>query len=179
VGKGYCSRHHHAWRKYGDPLAAREPDAQRSAELRALISQSVTSRDRSACWLDWPGVHLFGYPKLHNDKVSHLVLIADGHPRPEPPSDHACHSCDTPACWNPGHLRWDTNGANRQDMVERERQARGEEHGSAKLTEAGVREIRQRGRTGQNRKALAAEFGVSHTTVNDILAGRTWGWLPD
>jgi hypothetical protein len=46
-----------------------------------------------------------------------------------------------------------------------------------KLTDARVREMRARLDYGETQRELAAEFGVSPSTVSDIAAGRTWGWL--
>ena len=51
--------------------------------------------------------------------------------------------------------------------------------GRAKLTDAKVREIRCRYADGfgETPRELAAEFGVSPSTISDIAARRTWGWL--
>jgi len=49
--------------------------------------------------------------------------------------------------------------------------------GGRKLTDARVREMRARLDYGETQRELADEFGVSPSTVSDIAAGRTWGWL--
>ncbi len=51
--------------------------------------------------------------------------------------------------------------------------------GRAKLTDAKVREIRWRYADGfgETPRELAAEFGVSPSTISDIASRRTWGWL--
>lgn len=52
--------------------------------------------------------------------------------------------------------------------------------GRTKLTDARVREIRWRyddGIGGVTQAELATEFGVSASTVSDIVAGKTWRWL--
>lgn len=49
-----------------------------------------------------------------------------------------------------------------------------------RLTDAKVRDIRWRyddGIGGVTQAELAAEFGVSASTIRDITTGRTWGWL--
>jgi hypothetical protein len=47
-----------------------------------------------------------------------------------------------------------------------------------KLTDSQVRQIRDRCECGEAaRQELAAEFGVSASTISDIAARRTWGWL--
>jgi hypothetical protein len=50
--------------------------------------------------------------------------------------------------------------------------------GRRKLTDAQVRGIRDRCGYGEvTRRQVAAEFGVSASTVSDIVTGRTWRWL--
>jgi len=52
--------------------------------------------------------------------------------------------------------------------------------GRAKLTDAKVRAIRWRYDDGYGevtQRELAAEFGISASTVSDITAGKTWRWL--
>lgn len=49
-----------------------------------------------------------------------------------------------------------------------------------KLTDAKAREIKYRyddGFGGVTQEQVAAEFGVSPSTVSDVVNGRTWGWL--
>ena len=48
-----------------------------------------------------------------------------------------------------------------------------------KLTDAKAREIRWRYDDGDDvtQRQVAAEFGVSASTVSDIVTGKTWGWL--
>lgn len=51
---------------------------------------------------------------------------------------------------------------------------------AGKLTDAQVRDIRWRyddGIGGVTQKTLAEEFGVSPSTVSDIVNGKIWGWL--
>jgi hypothetical protein len=50
--------------------------------------------------------------------------------------------------------------------------------GRAKLTDAKVLEIRDRYAGGEvTQRQVAAEFGVSASTVHDVVTGKTWGWL--
>lgn len=53
-----------------------------------------------------------------------------------------------------------------------------EPSGRAKLTDAKVREIRDRCAWGEmTQEDMAAEFGVSASTISDIATDRTWRWL--
>ena len=50
--------------------------------------------------------------------------------------------------------------------------------GRGKLTDAQVRQIRDRYDYGEvTQRMLAAEFGVSVSTVSDVVTGKTWRWL--
>lgn len=85
-----------------------------------------------------------------------------------------CHHCDNPSCVNPQHLYNGTHSSNLADKVVRERVPRGSAHWQAALCERDVQEIRLRVRTGENKTAIAALFGVSVWTVKDIASGRGW-----
>lgn len=54
---------------------------------------------------------------------------------------YVCHTCDHPWCVNPDHLFADTHQANVDDMVMKNRQAKGSVNGNSKLTEEIVEEI--------------------------------------
>jgi hypothetical protein len=50
--------------------------------------------------------------------------------------------------------------------------------GRGKLTDSKVRQIRDQCMFGEvTQRQVAAEFGVSASTISDIVTGRTWGWL--
>lgn len=126
-GQSLCSKHHERWKRYGDPTFA--PKLAVVPRGLAAIADAVATRDRSACWLDWSelpcwadlgswgGSYRAGYPMLGNDRVMHLAMQADGRPKPPAPGNHGLHSCDVPACWNPGHLRWGTVVENLMDRA--------------------------------------------------------------
>lgn len=67
--------------------------------------------------------------------------------------------------------RGERNGAN----VHRERMARGERHGNAKLTSEIVHEIRRKYAQGNiSYRALGREYGVTHRTIQLIVANKAW-----
>lgn len=99
------------------------------------------------------------------------------------------HTCDNPICCNPAHLIRGTVRDNAADMVERGRQikgaahwthqdptaVRGENNGSAILTENQVAEIRRRySQGGATQVSLAHEYGVSQPTISAITRGTNW-----
>lgn len=88
------------------------------------------------------------------------------------------HACDNRACCNPAHLFLGDDKANSDDMMQKKRgrKARGSEQHLAKLTEEGVRVIRQeRAQTPPTPlKELAERFGVSLVAVSLVARGVTW-----
>lgn len=90
----------------------------------------------------------------------------------------ACHSCDNGMCVNPAHLWLGTHAENMADAARKGRMHRGEANGMAKLTEDQVREIARLYATGKySQVEVGAQFGVSYTTVHDIMTGEHWGHL--
>lgn len=83
------------------------------------------------------------------------------------------HTCDNPSCVNPEHLIIGTSKQNSQDMVSKNRQAKGEKAGSAKLTKTQVTEIRAYKNTLPSRK-VAVLFSISKTNVLDIWKNKIW-----
>lgn len=85
----------------------------------------------------------------------------------------AMHECDIPACCNPSHVFPGTTAANRADCVAKERGARGEGHGMARITEDLVRELRALKGTAPL-TTLAARFGLYKSHAWLILNRRIW-----
>jgi hypothetical protein len=87
-----------------------------------------------------------------------------------------CHRCDNPPCVNPAHLFLGTPSDNAYDSVAKGRanRARGVDHPSARLTEADIRYIREATNYRGLLRDLAADFGVSRTTIAKIRRGEYW-----
>lgn len=84
------------------------------------------------------------------------------------------HKCDNPRCVNPEHLEPGTYADNARDMVVRNRSAKGERSGKAKLTDAAVRQIRHRAAAGERHLTLAEAFGMARSTITRIVSGNRW-----
>lgn len=90
------------------------------------------------------------------------------------PGFEVLHKCDTPLCVRPDHLRLGTTLDNRADCVAKERQARGERSGRAKVTESDVLAIRQRYADGERIAHLAREYGLAYSAMASLAKHETW-----
>jgi len=91
-----------------------------------------------------------------------------------PPGMFVLHKCDNIKCVNPSHLFLGTQLDNIRDMISKNRGAKGEGNGMAKLTEVKVRSIAKDNR---NRNLIASEYGVSLSVVSNIKNRRIWKHL--
>lgn len=86
------------------------------------------------------------------------------------------HSCDTPMCCEPTHLRLGTQAENSLDMLERHvNAAGGEGHGLAKLTHREAYEVHQLWNACQRPMTLqqvADAYGITKSYVGNLGAGR-------
>lgn len=90
-----------------------------------------------------------------------------------------CHRCDNPLCVNPDHLFLGTHLDNMRDMRAKDRGARGERHGSAKLTAHDVWQIKRIYATGcRSEYKLAKQFGVYPSHIHSIVSGSKWRTKP-
>lgn len=149
------------------------------------------------CWLWQAGFFNTGYGRFWNDgkrKLAHRIAFELWWGVSLPSSLDVCHNCpggDNRACCNPAHLligdaKWHAedkvakgqmaSGKKHGDKM-RERAARGEQAGSAKLNEAQVKEILARFLQGASRSQLAREFKVSWNAIYDIVREKTWRHL--
>ena len=158
-----------------------------STEIRQVDVERFWSKVAfkvGGCWLWQSGTDKDGYGKFQigpSGRQHHFLahrfayLITHG---PLPANDVIRHACDAAACVNPTHLTAGSQAENIQDMVERGRQARGEQDGNSKLTNEEVQEIRRRRALGETNSQLAYDFHVAVTTVWGIVSRRTWRHLP-
>lgn len=136
------------------------------------------TRKSGECWL-WLGATTSGYGQVHwRGRVVYAHRLAYELANKKPPGSlHVCHECDNRACVNPSHLFLGTVADNMADRDAKNRQARGEGHGRAKLTGGQVLLIRQAA-TSKSQRAIARNFGVSQRLVGMILRREAWRHLP-
>lgn len=146
------------------------------------------TRKTDSCWF-WTGRSCrggYGVLSLRKqDKVRLGIVRADKsyahrvvwilHHGPIPMGMVVCHNCDQPSCVNQAHLFLGTYLQNSTDMVTKDRQAKGERVGTARLTAAVVRLIRWRSESQDPGLAgLSERFGVAVPTISKIVRRETW-----
>ena len=93
---------------------------------------------------------------------------------PIPDGMSVLHTCDNPPCCNDEHLFLGTQTDNMDDRTTKGRIPKGAKHGSAKLTDADVREIRRRVSIGETQQSLAKIYKVSQPVISSIKRRATW-----
>lgn len=115
---------------------------------------------------------------LHAHRVSWML-----HNGPIPPGAHVLHKCDVPPCFRPDHLFLGTPFDNVHDCMAKGRKTapphlQGSGHGSARLSDAEVLEIRARWADGGiSQTALGLIYGVNQTTISAIVHRKLWAHI--
>lgn len=131
------------------------------------------------CWLYLGATNGKGYGVIGDSiptrrmRYVHRIMFEAAH-GPVPEDSEVAHICDIRNCVRPSHLVAMTHDGNVKDMVTKERQQRGTRHPLAKLTDESVRDIRRRVASGEQRKGIAVEFGVSISLVDSVVARKRW-----
>lgn len=135
--------------------------------------------DPAACW-EWHGA-LFtdGYGTIKfkgRQWRAHRLAYFLTHPAA---NQTLCvlHRCDNPPCCNPAHLFLGTKTDNAKDRQQKGRTSRlfGESHGLSKLKTESVLQMRKLYSDKiATQYELASAFGVSQSTVSDIIRRVAW-----
>lgn len=88
---------------------------------------------------------------------------------------HNCPGGDNTSCVNPKHLFLGSHQDNMDDKSAKGREARGEWHGLAKLTDSAVLEMRAGYANDISPAVLGRVYGIDKATVHSAVTGRTWG----
>lgn len=148
--------------------------------LQQRIMDGSMPEPNSGCWL-WMGtLNKAGYGKIGIGDVLMLAHRASfiAFNGPIPAGLGVCHTCHTPSCVRPDHLFVGAAKIDAEDMVAKGRSTKGEKQHLHKLTWDEVREMRAActamGTGLHFFRLLAKEFGVSLSTVRNVVSGRTW-----
>jgi hypothetical protein len=144
-------------------------------DLPTRFWQHVTPRGGDECW-EWQGRRDEGYGLIRVGGSGTRMVVAhrvswEIHNGPIPKGKFVLHRCDNKPCCNPGHLFLGTHQDNMDDRNKKKRQARGERHGSAKLTAKNIRAIR---RDDRKLREIAEDYNVSMNVISGIKRRATW-----
>jgi len=121
-------------------------------------------------------VTLFYNKKAHYFNVSCLVLTEFIGERPK--GYQVCHNNGDRVDDRLGNLRWDTVKANNEDKKRHGTCLIGSKNPWSLLKEHDVlRIIEITDRKLKSQRSICKSFGVSQTTITDIVRGKSWGWL--
>lgn len=156
----------------------------------ALVQRFMTKFAKGlgdACW-EWQAAKTSrGYGKIGAGGKRGKTLLAHRlsyriHLGEIPEGLQVCHKCDNRACVNPDHLFLGTNSDNVQDMISKGRfvsyDMNGEKNPSAKLSAQQAETIKLRLKSGECRRKIAADFGVSYSLIGEIARGKLWATSP-
>lgn len=131
------------------------------------------STPEEGCW-EWQGaVTSSGYGiigiggrkgKLHRvHRAMYLLAYQE-----DPGKYEVCHTCDNRLCARPDHLFLGTRQDNTDDMISKERQARGEKNGRSRFTEKDVRHMRQLREEGMPYTKIGDLYGCDRATARKV-----------
>lgn len=151
-------------------------EEERMNHMKEYYMNNVIKQD--GCW-DWKhGNPRYRYPRMHFSKSIPRIAIHIAswriHKGEVPDGMWVLHKCDNPRCSNPDHLFIGTSLDNINDMLAKNRNAKGESHGCSKLKNEQVVEIRRLLESGISLNKIAKEFGVSKATILKIKKNKIW-----
>jgi hypothetical protein len=168
LARGWCSGH------YKQVASGRDPTPLKvHLPVVPRIWTRVAKGAGNACWL-WQGAtNDRGYGLIGAGKKGQLayvhVAVWESQHGPVPKGYEVCHKCDNPPCVR--HLFLGTHAENMVDMARKRRS------GMRKLTVAQVLKIRAAKVRGSSHLDLAVKFGVSKSSIKDIVSRRHYDWV--
>jgi hypothetical protein len=153
---------------------------QRSAKsLADRFWVHVNRHGPDECWEWQAATERSGYGRLSGGRRGEKQILAHRfsyqlHNGPIPDGLLVCHSCDNRKCCNPAHLWLGTCAENHADRNRKDRQAKGETQGSAKLVASDVVAIRQMKAMGLTLGEIAAMFSLSKNHVSRLVQKQNW-----
>lgn len=154
----------------------------RSANKKDALTRFLTKfriAPDTGCW-EWIGSKFGGYGMVWIEEGRNIGAHRfswEAFKGPIPEGMFVCHHCDNRKCVNPNHLFLGTHADNMADMDKKNR--RGTLRGNAcpwkKLSSNAVATIKDLLlKKAASRKVLAEQYGVSESTIYDIVNNKTW-----
>ncbi len=151
--------------------------------LEERFWEKVDIRGENECWEWLASTRSDGYGQIQRGRRGEGIISAhrvswEIHCGNIPDGLHVLHTCDNKICVNPNHLFLGTNADNVRDKKEKGFQIRGTQMGTSKLSENDVIEIRNiKEVVGLSNAYLARLFGVSSSSISNIINRKRWAWL--
>lgn len=146
--------------------------------LYQRFDDSYIPEPNSGCWLWEKSLSIDGYGKIwvKNQMRSANRVSFERYKHKLTNNEYALHKCDNPSCVNPDHLFCGSKSDNNKDRMNKGRSSRGCKHHQSKLSNQEVLGI-----FNDTRRIIdiAISYNISQSTICDIKAKRTWGWLTD
>lgn len=139
--------------------------------------EKINKTDTCWLWLGEPDDRGYGVISDLGQRIKAHRFSWIFHNGPIPAGLCVLHKCDNPPCVNPDHLFLGTKGDNIQDCKAKGRTARGESHGSARLTSEQVIAIRN-SFPAIPKCRLARIYGVTETHIREIINREKWAHIP-
>lgn len=174
---GFCTKHYHRLKKYGDPNITLINRGEGKTPQERFWSRTHKT---DSCWYWLGSLNEDGYGKCSisingtryslANRVAYFFYYGI-----EPKESKVCHTCDNPQCVNPDHLFLGTVETNMSDMVSKNRSCKGEQRSNAKLNVSKVKEIRRiYAETTTNYNELGRQFGVNPSVIRGIVLRQKW-----
>jgi hypothetical protein len=123
------------------------------------------------CWIWTACLSTKGYGRIMaNGRVQNAHRVAyELTYGPIPPEQNVCHACDNPLCVRPSHMFLGTQTDNIRDMFAKGRNV---SLGPRKLSPEQVDEVFELYAGGASSSIIAAQYGVTGTTICRIIGGQ-------
>ena len=162
-----------------------QPFKFRAGHGRRLISKPIADRfwekvkRGPGCW-EWQASKAsWGYGQIGRGRKGAGVyrthrLSWEINNGPIPEGMCVLHKCDNPPCVRPDHSFLGTLSDNTNDAARKGRMPRGESHPNTILTEVKINEIKEFIKSGLTQRVVADKYGISSSTVSNVIRGKTW-----
>lgn len=140
---------------------------------------SLLTKDKNGCFL-WNGSKSYtGYGRIRYQgtvyavhRLAYLLHFGDFDRKLQ-----VCHKCDVRNCANPEHLFVATHQKNIKDRQSKNRQAKGKQIATTKLTPSKVRKIRKLRQDGMFYKDIGKLFNMSGPGIEAVCKFKTWKYV--
>lgn len=139
--------------------------------LRESFLDKVMFTD--SCWIWTASLTEKGYGQFRGERAHRVAYRLFRGPIPE--GLIVRHTCNTPCCVSPAHLKLGTDADNTRDMLNAGRNAAtiaAVKHANTKLTETMLADIRAKYAAGATIQELADEYKVSGSRIAECFTGQ-------